>query len=62
MSDVPEVINNPAASRFEILTDQGAAPPDCPRNITHLPYPLPLADLHDWLTDTVSSRPQPESA
>jgi predicted GNAT family acetyltransferase len=25
MSDVPEVINNPAASRFEILTDQGAA-------------------------------------
>jgi len=25
MSDVPEVTNNPAASRFEILTDQGAA-------------------------------------
>lgn len=25
MSDVPEVANNPAAGRFEILTDQGAA-------------------------------------
>jgi len=25
MSDVPEVTDNPAASRFEILTDQGAA-------------------------------------
>ena len=25
MSDVPEVTDNPVASRFEILTDQGAA-------------------------------------
>jgi predicted GNAT family acetyltransferase len=25
MSEVPAVTNNPAASRFEILTDQGAA-------------------------------------
>jgi predicted GNAT family acetyltransferase len=25
MADVPEVTDNPAASRFEILTDQGAA-------------------------------------
>lgn len=25
MTDIPEVIDNPAASRFEILTDQGAA-------------------------------------
>jgi predicted GNAT family acetyltransferase len=25
MSDIPEVTNNPAANRFEILTDQGAA-------------------------------------
>ena len=25
MSEVPEAIDNPAASRFEILTDQGAA-------------------------------------
>ena len=25
MSDIPEVIDNPDASRFEILTDQGAA-------------------------------------
>jgi predicted GNAT family acetyltransferase len=25
MADVPEVTNNPSASRFEILTDQGAA-------------------------------------
>ena len=27
MSDVPEVTNNPAAGRFEILTDQGTAHP-----------------------------------
>jgi predicted GNAT family acetyltransferase len=25
MADVPEVTNNPAAGRYEILTDQGAA-------------------------------------
>jgi HD-like signal output (HDOD) protein/CheY-like chemotaxis protein len=45
-----------------VLTDQGAAPCESPPNITHLTYPLSLADLHDWLTQTVSRKPRPASA